>query len=94
MSEKMLRKREDQSLESSQFIKRLAPCLSSVAAQWGRGRQHCPYEQYAAGEALLAAEGPNEMNNFPVTYRGEDDEYAWFLPASSEVPARFVSKSN
>jgi hypothetical protein len=28
------------------------------------------YEQYAAARALLAAEGPNEMNNFPVNYNG------------------------
>ena len=41
------------------------------------------YEQYAAAGALLAAEGPNEMNNFPVTYNGNTTNmHGSFLPAA------------
>jgi hypothetical protein len=41
------------------------------------------YERYAAAGALLAAEGPNEMNNFPVTYHGKTTSmHESFLPAA------------
>lgn len=41
------------------------------------------YERYAAAGALLAAEGPNEMNNFPVTYHGKTTNmHESFLPAA------------
>jgi hypothetical protein len=33
------------------------------------------YEQLAAEGALLAAEGPNEPNNFPLTYNGQTSGY-------------------
>jgi hypothetical protein len=33
------------------------------------------YEQMAVAGALLAAEGPNEPNNFPVTYNGQTSGY-------------------
>jgi hypothetical protein len=38
-------------------------------------------EELAAAGALLAAEGPNEPNNFPVTYLGKTSGYeTTFLP--------------
>lgn len=41
------------------------------------------YEQLAAAGALLAAEGPNEPNNFPVTYNGQTSKYTTtFLPVA------------
>jgi len=40
------------------------------------------YEQLAAAGALLAAEGPNEPNNFPVRYRGVRSSSTNFLPVA------------
>jgi hypothetical protein len=40
------------------------------------------YEQLAAAGALLAAEGPNEPNNFPVTYGGAKSSGTNFLPVA------------
>jgi hypothetical protein len=40
------------------------------------------YESLAAAGALLAAEGPNEPNNFPVTYGGEKSSGTNFLPVA------------
>ena len=40
-------------------------------------------EQLAAAGALLAAEGPNEPNNFPITYGGKTSGYnTTFMPAA------------
>jgi hypothetical protein len=40
-------------------------------------------EQLAAAGALLAAEGPNEPNNFPVTYGGNTSGYnSTFMPVA------------
>jgi len=40
------------------------------------------YESLAAAGALLAAEGPNEPNNFPVTYNGVKSSGTNFLPVA------------
>jgi hypothetical protein len=40
------------------------------------------YEQLAAAGALLAAEGPNEPNNFPVNYDGARSSRTNFLPVA------------
>ena len=41
------------------------------------------YEQLAGSGALLAAEGPNEPNNAPVTYNGQTSSYTGsFLPVA------------
>jgi hypothetical protein len=40
------------------------------------------YESLAAAGALLAAEGPNEPNNFPVTYGGAKSSGTNFLPVA------------
>jgi hypothetical protein len=40
------------------------------------------YESLAAVGALLAAEGPNEPNNFPVTYGGATSSATNFLPVA------------
>jgi fibronectin type 3 domain-containing protein len=40
------------------------------------------YEQLAAGGALLAVEGPNEPNNFPVTYQGQTSSSTTALPTA------------
>jgi hypothetical protein len=40
------------------------------------------YEQLAAAGALLAAEGPNEPNNFPVRYQGARSSSTNFLPVA------------
>jgi hypothetical protein len=40
------------------------------------------YESLAAANALLAAEGPNEPNNFPVTYNGVKSSGTSFLPVA------------
>ncbi len=40
-------------------------------------------DQLAAAGALLAAEGPNEPNNFPVTYNGQTSDYnSTFMPVA------------
>jgi hypothetical protein len=39
-------------------------------------------EELAAAGALLAAEGPNEPNNFPVRYEGEKSSKTNFLPVA------------
>ncbi len=40
------------------------------------------YEQLAAAGALLAVEGPNEPNNFPVRYEGTKSSKTNFLPVA------------
>lgn len=51
--------------------------LAATQAQW---------DQLAACGAMLAAEGPNEPNNFPLSYKGErcsyDDKRGTFLPCA------------
>ncbi len=49
-------------------------------------------EQLAAASALLAAEGPNEPNNFPVTYNGQTSGYTTtFLPVAQFQSALYAA---
>ena len=54
----------------------LLPINGSIA------RTLTAYEQLAAAGALLAAEGPNEPNNSPVTYDGAKSSGTNFLPVA------------
>src|ERR1700739_4781763 len=49
----------------------------------GHRHDHLPIGAVAAAGALLAAEGPNEPNNFPVTYGGNTSGYkSTFMPVA------------
>jgi len=49
------------------------------------------YETLKAGGALLSAEGPNEPNNFPVTYNGATSSSTTALPTAQFMAALYTA---
>ena len=57
--------------------------LSMIPINGDVARSVATYTRLAAEGALLAVEGPNEPNNFPVTYNGEKSDYRTsFVPVA------------